>query len=603
MLPNDDYQLLVEAFVPPDGHTLRDAIATTYSLDLEALLLVPAHFALSSLRDDEHPVSERLGLLAALQRATRKLSVYCQAGRIGEPTMPTTLYGLLESIVVPARAPCNGELHAKLWALTFGHDGDDTTEGPSLVRLVILSRNLTYDRSWDVSIVLDGSVEATPQASNRPIADFIAKLPALAIAQPADDAHRARAAAVADAVHRANWTLPDGFKKIVFHPIGVAPGEAPWRPERSRRLVVVSPFVTDGALAELAKTTEQAVCLVSRADELDETLRDPPFEQVQVLHDAAATEDGEEVGRGLVGLHAKLYLADHGDHSRLYLGSANATHAGTGGAGEGALNLELLTELRTQGNKRLTLDEFLGVDGLGALLVPWTRAPRAVQDEAQASAERALEACMRALATSSLRVEYQPSGERFIPTLCGAGRIESSQIESVRARLASAPALAAVDASGVLDGNLVRLDDCDLPNATGFVVFELRAAAAKSPLRFTLSLPTSGIPSTRDAAIVRFVVRDQERFLAYVLALLGFEALAAGGDGGQHGWLQRDGRGGGMSAAGLLERLVRAKARAPETLAEIAGLVDELQRTPEGAEIVPPEFQAVWALFQEEDRA
>ena len=50
-----------------------------------------------------------------------------------------------------------------------------------MYRLLVLSRNLTFDRSWDVALALDG--ELLPRrtvANSRPLSDFVAALPAMA---------------------------------------------------------------------------------------------------------------------------------------------------------------------------------------------------------------------------------------------------------------------------------------------------------------------------------------------------------------------------------------------------------------------------------------
>src|SRR5580700_5687317 len=64
-------------------------------------------------------------------------------------TYPHVLYGLLESSVVQVTAPHGGVFHPKIWVLRFkraGHVED------VVLRVLILSRNLTGDRSWDLSL-------------------------------------------------------------------------------------------------------------------------------------------------------------------------------------------------------------------------------------------------------------------------------------------------------------------------------------------------------------------------------------------------------------------------------------------------------------------
>ena len=61
-------------------------------------------------------------------------------------------------MVVEVAAPTGGVFHPKMWVLRFV-DPDDP--GKALLLLMILSRNLTADRSWDVALTLEGQPSST----------------------------------------------------------------------------------------------------------------------------------------------------------------------------------------------------------------------------------------------------------------------------------------------------------------------------------------------------------------------------------------------------------------------------------------------------------
>lgn len=63
---------------------------------------------------------------------------------INFPSGSNVLFGLLESMVIPTKAPRGGVFHHKMWVLRFVQPDIDE---PPLIRLLILSRNITYDRS------------------------------------------------------------------------------------------------------------------------------------------------------------------------------------------------------------------------------------------------------------------------------------------------------------------------------------------------------------------------------------------------------------------------------------------------------------------------
>lgn len=116
MLNPDDRRLYTDALRPPQGFRFTEAVAGTYSLDLETLLTIPLHLALFSA---EQPLEELLkdgvALLEALRRTTDHVTVYGQASRMIAPAHPHVLYGLLEPTVVQVMPPSDGgSFHPKL---------------------------------------------------------------------------------------------------------------------------------------------------------------------------------------------------------------------------------------------------------------------------------------------------------------------------------------------------------------------------------------------------------------------------------------------------------------------------------------------------------
>ena len=72
---------------------------------------------------------------------------------IAVPHSQRELYSALESSLHPVKAPNGGVFHPKLWILRF-IPADD---GKPTIRLAVLSRNLTLDRSWDIALASEGS--------------------------------------------------------------------------------------------------------------------------------------------------------------------------------------------------------------------------------------------------------------------------------------------------------------------------------------------------------------------------------------------------------------------------------------------------------------
>ncbi|MEJ7787546.1 MAG: phospholipase D family protein, partial [Solirubrobacteraceae bacterium] len=327
MLNTDDRLLLSEALAPPPGHQPDLLVGTTYSLHLSALLSVPLAMTFADWeRVDGAPSTDAVAALEAVRRHAEHITVFCQAGATAATDHPPLVASWLEDVVVPARAPHGGVFHPKVWVARYR-----PVDGRSpAYRMLCGSRNLTFDRSWDTVLVLDGSV--TPRGGRAPatdpLADFVAALPSVATG-PLTPARASAILQLAEELRRVRFAPPDGFHELAFCPLGIAGHRADPFWTRRTRMLVVAPFVGLGRLNAFDTEAQDSV-LISRADELDGVATgalkgysqlfaldepEPPLEQ----------SAGDE--RALTGLHAKLYIADAGWDSHVWTGSANATTA------------------------------------------------------------------------------------------------------------------------------------------------------------------------------------------------------------------------------------------------------------------------------------
>ena len=162
MLEPHDRAVLLAALRPPDGFVVDRAIATTFTLDLTALLTAPLAFSMYDglLASDRGKagggavdVLDPYALLKAVRGHADRLTVFCQATRIAPPAKYRRLLGYLEGCVVQVQArKDDGIFHPKLWVLRFTRPADDEVR----YRVLCSSRNLTFDRSWDTLLSLDG---------------------------------------------------------------------------------------------------------------------------------------------------------------------------------------------------------------------------------------------------------------------------------------------------------------------------------------------------------------------------------------------------------------------------------------------------------------
>lgn len=227
MLDPQQREIYLDALRPPDGFHLDRAIATTYTLDLTALLVVPLSMALFPCESGETVLRDPVAVLEALRRNADRITVFCQRGAIKVPNINHLLYNALESIVVEVELASGragglpGVFHPKIWLLRFEDEAQRIH-----YRLLCLSRNLTFDRSWDTLFVIEGALESErdPIERNAPLAAFVAALPGLATDRLEPDLE-ASIARIGDEILRTDLRLPPDSPfddaSLRFHALGI----------------------------------------------------------------------------------------------------------------------------------------------------------------------------------------------------------------------------------------------------------------------------------------------------------------------------------------------------------------------------------------------
>lgn len=219
MLAPDNRYTYLNQLKPPAGYTLDRALATTFSLDLLTLLIAPLAMVFYECQDKDEAITSRVEVIEALRRVVDRLVIFCQKGRIDVPKTASLLYSYLEPVVVEVQ-PAEGSavFHPKTWLLRFTGEGR-----PVFYRFLCLSRNLTFDHSWDTVLSLEGEVQERKRGfgTNRPLRDFVAALTGLA-ERDLPDSLRAHIELVADEVGRVIFETPLGFDgELEFTPSGI----------------------------------------------------------------------------------------------------------------------------------------------------------------------------------------------------------------------------------------------------------------------------------------------------------------------------------------------------------------------------------------------
>ena len=591
MLAPDSRTVAFELLRPPAGYDLDFALLTTYTLDLEALLALP--LSVISLGDTgiDGLLADPLLLLEALRQAGERIHVFVDQAGITPPRNARDLYALLEPSVHSVRAPGRGAFHPKVWVLRFHSE-----ETEPLLRVAVLSRNLTYDRSWDIALASEASPSNQRVAASHPLAEFIQALPTLA-REPPSPRLVSQIETLAHEVRRTRFPPPDGFfeNPIKFHVLGLSRRRRHWRPATGGRCTLaVAPFVDRKGLGLVAATGGEQRTLVSRQGELDK-LPDKAFAQwneIRVLTDTAAGALEDGAGDLPPGLHAKFIAVEHGWDVTWYVGSANLTAAALGGR-----NIEVMASMtarkgRPGGNSGCGIERFLE-SGFGNLCAPYHR--QEIEDEAPEvdAALKKLEAARDSILDADLKVVCAENGENWLWTLDASAVFLPDDVE-----VAVWPVSVAEHHARSLELPLTW--PLPVQRLTRLVAFRLSVRASTvDDIRLTLSLPATGMPPNRMHQVLRTLIDNPERFLLFLRALLG-------GLDGMADWARSDGQAGGNGAWGdglnadtLLEDLLRAASRDPNRLDPVRRLIEDCRKTEEGRRVIPEDFLGIWTAVDE----
>lgn len=617
MLEPNSRRLLMESLQPPAEYRLDWAVGTTYTLDLLAILSAPVAFAFSDWQDrDGRPTADPLALLKAVRQYAGRICLFCQAGKIHVPKTYLPLLASLEGSIVEANAPLGGSFHPKLWFLRFVGEDDVV-----IYRVLCLSRNMTFDRSWDTLLCLDGILRDRTNAfgKNHPLGRFAESLPQMSTRKIAPTWKR-RIQQLAYEIRRVEFEVPEPFEDLRFWPLGIN-GSNRWPfPERMDRILVVSPFVDDGLADDLTEW-KAPMQLLSRVESLarlkPSTLEH--FEKVWILDDTANPEPGEMEEEAqpdtngqsdapsnddipLVGLHAKVYVADDGWNASIFTGSANATRAAFN------RNVEFLIELRGKRSRcgvAATLGESNSDDKKRAShLVDLLQAYRRCDDDLEVNKEveqferlvdtiaKDLAACAPVASCIAL-AEPNSFSIRLRPTKPIKRKPRHKCALTARPISVPSAQFQTVDLSQSCWAEFARVS---LLGLTSFFVFEVESENKKLQRRFVLNIPLENAPENRHESILRDLLSDRDRVLRFLLLLLldtGARDLnklfePTGNGQGTFGFVHS------MFNATLFESLVRALDREPERIDQVAQVIDDLRGAHEGRELLPDDLDSIW---------
>lgn len=310
---------------PPDTFELTKAIGTTYSLDLYALLAIPVSlFYAKSMEGDFH--LNRYDVLDAIRKSKDKVDIFCQRGKILVPKEYNTLLAFMEDCIEEVQPTIvNASFHPKLWVLRFEKKEE------VIYRLIVLSRNLTFERSWDIAYFADGILTKNKIASSEKLSDFLKHI--------YKNSKRKIDPRFLEELSKVEFEIPFNFSDFETFPILPLVYKDteltnPILNFNYKDLLIISPFIDKGTI-NLLKKNNKNITLLSRQEELDkideETLKGIDNYCMNNLvangEDYTDTEGYEPKSQNL---HAKMYIGESNRIANWYMGSANCTSPALG---------------------------------------------------------------------------------------------------------------------------------------------------------------------------------------------------------------------------------------------------------------------------------
>lgn len=577
---------------PPAGFCLDFAVGTTYSLDLDALVGACLALGLSEETDSvlmQNPIC----LLEALRSTGDKVALFCEGGQIHLPTKVTSLYVLLEKIVFPISTGKRRGLgrypsfHSKFWLLRFVNDKKEV-----LYRFAVLSRNLTFDRSWDVSFCMEGRLTEEPGEKNAPLCDFLFYLSGFAGEKRLT-------------MHRLRRELPfvrfsldsKEFYDYDFIPSGIKAADGsyhsickyPLFTDSFHELLIMSPFLSGSVIRdfnERKSRIEQSKCvLFTRAMSLPRLKpSDCDHFKLYTLKDAIVDGEtmisGEDTVPRQQDIHAKVYMVRKYADTDLYLGSLNASHNALYG------NIEFMIRLRSK-NRYLNLDKLTQQLFCGKeedVTNPFQTVDLSTRPEETPPEDprNLLDGIVKELNRSKPHARVLLCGTCYEIHMHIKG-FQTDCLVQISPLLAGSP----VDLAEEMVFPGLRLEQLS-------EFYQVTVSDGQNTTVRVLKIPTEGIPEGRERAIFSGVISDKSRFCQYIAFLLGDELMISFLEGSEASESGTSSQGKSFRLPSLYEKMLQTAASNPGKLKEI----DQLLRYLSDDSIVPKHFHEMYQTFR-----
>ena len=568
---------------PPNNYELDFAIGTTYTLDLDALVGASISLGLSAESDSDlnkNPIF----LLEALRSTGDKVSLFCESGQIKLPNKPTPLYILLEEMVFQVANENNikyskyASFHPKVWLIRYTND-----ENEILYRIIVLSRNLTFDRSWDLTFTMDGRKASKSSSKNNPLIKFIEYLSRYSN----DDDKTAKIHQIMDELQYVQFELNSPFEGFEFIVNGIddnfsIQNHQLFTSNSLDKLLIMTPFLSKDVIKGFnsRKNPKSPATLITRLQSLDKDLTLDNFD-VYALKDEIV--DGESLISGETeeftkqDIHAKMYVVEKTKYTDLYLGSLNASHNALYG------NIEFIIKLWAR-KRRFNINKVLKEVFNGEADGPDN--PFQLIDlnnlKLGESDENNLNLVVKGIVRLTAAAKIIENGAKYDIELefendCDKYDITVNPLLSNKTREFS---------------RRMVFKELDKTQLSEF--FVITVSKDDETVRRVIKISVDNLPEDRQKEVVSKVINDKTAFIRYVAFLLGDEYILSS--------IEEEGESPGDTPKGfiiqlpeLYEKMLKSAMYAPEKFQEIEFLIKTLSDD----DVIPEGFDELYNTFKQ----
>lgn len=530
--PNNDRLDYGQILAPPAGYNLDFAVGTTYSLNLDALVGASLALGLSEETDSEL-MNNPVCLLEALRSTGDNVALFCEGGQIHMPNRVTPLYILLEKMVFSVKTPkrkgiaAYPSFHPKFWLIRYRNN-----DGDLRYSVIVLSRNLTFDRNWDIAYYMDGHVTEDTTDKNEPVCDFLRYLVAqLPNTKNGKDKAKKIRALIRELPNVIFEPAEKAFYDYEFIPNGVrrASGgvyqfdETDLFKDTFHDILIISPFLSGSVIRDFNDRNTRSLIndarymLITREMSLGRLKpEDVSHFQIYTMRDAvidgetAISDEAQEIQKQ--DIHAKIYMIRKYSSSDLYLGSLNASHNAVYG------NIEFMIRLRSK-RRYLDLDKLAASlfgtekDGSDNPFQEVTLQTAIIEEEDEPT--KALDAVVKEINRSNPSAVVYPEDEEYY-----SASVHFEACDTKGYQISIRPLLSRRTEEFSSDILFTRLTITQLSE-----FYVIGVSDGEQTVERILIIPTDGLPDDREKQVVSSVVNDRDCFYRYIAFLLGDDSI------------------------------------------------------------------------------